>query len=76
MLFLAGGADSVIPAASVRELATAAGPTAEFVELPGVQHDYRDHRYQRVLVQETVVRWLVERGAGAYSQDVGASAVR
>ncbi len=76
MLFVAGEADRTIPAAGVRELATAAGPTAEFVELPGVQHDYRDHRYQRVLVQETVVRWLVERGAGAYSQDVGASAVR
>ncbi len=76
MLFLAGGADSVIPAAGVRELAIAAGPTAEFVELPGVQHDYRDHRSQRVLVQETVVRWLLEQCAGAYSQDVEASAVR
>ena len=76
MLFLAGGADRVIPAAGVQELATAAGPTAKFVELPDVQHDYRDHRPHRALMQDTVVRWLVEQGAGAYSQDVEASAVR
>jgi alpha-beta hydrolase superfamily lysophospholipase len=76
MLFLAGEADSVIPTTGVRELATAAGPTAVFVELPGVQHDYRDRWSQRTSVQDTVVRWLVEQGAGAYSQDVEASAVR
>lgn len=75
MLFLAGGADIVIPPDSVRALADTAGATAEFVQLPGVRHDYRDRRSQRVLVQETVVRWLVEQGAGAYSRDVETSAV-
>lgn len=76
MLFVAGETDTVIPASSVSDLAGAAGSTAEFIQLPGVQHDYRDRRSQRNLVQQTVVRWLLEQGAGAYSQDVEASAVR
>lgn len=64
VLFIAGSADDVIPADSVRRLFDECGSMdKELVELPGVGHDYRDHPAQLAAVESTVVEWLAARRA-------------
>lgn len=62
ILFVAGAADDVIPAAAVQRLYDECGSVEKkIVVLPGVQHDYRDHPDQLVAVEATVVGWLTAR---------------
>ncbi len=58
ILFIAGRDDAVIPVAAVERLYEECGSRNKWLAVLSVGHDYRDHRDQLRLVNDTVLRWL------------------